>query len=60
MAVDLLAALQGERPFPVTPRESLEAGLTVLAVDEAAATGRMVDCASMWAEFDEALTPSAG
>ena len=60
MAVDLLAALQGARPFPVTPRDSLEAGLTVLAIDEAAATGRMVDCAPMWAEFDEALTPSAG
>src|SRR5205085_2543002 len=33
MAVDLLAALDGERPFPVTPRDSLEAGLTVMAID---------------------------
>jgi predicted dehydrogenase len=56
MAVDLLAALEGERTFPVTPRDSLEAGLTVMAIDEAAATGRMVDCAPMWARFDESWT----
>ena len=55
MAIDLLAALEGERPFPVTPRDSLEAGLTVMAMDEAAATGRMVDCAPMWAAFDTAM-----
>ena len=55
MALDLLAALEGERPFPVTPRDSLEAGLTVMAIDEAAATGQMVDCAPMWATLDEAL-----
>jgi predicted dehydrogenase len=54
MAVDLLAALDGERPFPVTPRDSLEAGLTVMAIDEAAATGKMVDCAPMWARLDAA------
>ena len=60
MAIDLLATIEGERPFPVTPRDSLEAGLTVMAIDEAAATGRMIDCAPMWAEFDEALAPSAG
>jgi len=55
MAIDLLAALEGERPFPVTPRDSLEAGLTVMAMDEAAATRRMVDCAPMWASFDTAM-----
>ena len=60
MAIDLLAALEGDRAFPVTPRDSLEAGLTVLAIDEAAATGRMIDCAPMWAAFDEAVRPSAG
>ena len=59
MAVDLLAALTGERPFPVTPRDSLEAGLTVMAMDESAAIGGMVDCAPMWARLDEALAPSA-
>ncbi len=55
MAIDLLAALEGERAFPVTPRDSLEAGLTVMAIDEAAATGQMVDCRPMWAAFDEAM-----
>ena len=55
MAVDLLAALEGERPFPVTPRDSLEAGLTVMAIDEAAASGGMVDCAPIWGRLDEAL-----
>ena len=61
MAIDLLAALEGERPFPVTPRDSLEAGLTVMAIDEAAATGTMVDCAPMWNRFDAAMAgpPSA-
>ena len=54
MAIDLLAALEGERAFPVTPRDSLEAGLTVMAIDEAAATGRMVDLAPMWAALDGA------
>ena len=55
MAVDLLAALQGERAFPVTPRDSLEAGLTVMAIDEAAATGAMIDCAPTWARLDSAM-----
>ena len=55
MAVDLLAALEGERAFPVTPRDSLEAGLTVMAIDEAAATGAMVDCGPMWARLDSAM-----
>jgi predicted dehydrogenase len=54
MAIDLLAALEGERAFPVTPLDSLEAGLTVMAIDEAAATGRMVDCAPMWEALDAA------
>ncbi|HVM99808.1 MAG TPA: Gfo/Idh/MocA family oxidoreductase [Caulobacteraceae bacterium] len=54
MAVDLLAALDAERPFPVTPWDSLEAGLTVMAIDRAMAEGQVIDCAPMWAEFDEA------
>lgn len=59
MAVDLLAALRGERTFPVTPGESLEAGLTVMAIDKAMAEGRVVDCASMWERYDEAGLPSS-
>ena len=54
MALDLLVTLDGGRTFPVTPRESMEAGLTVMAIDEAAASGEAVDCAPMWAAFDEA------
>jgi len=54
MAVDLLAALDGERPFPVTPWESLEAGLTVMAIDRAMDERRLVDCAPMWAAYDAA------
>jgi predicted dehydrogenase len=45
MALDLKATLEEGRPFPVTPRESMEAGLTVMAMDEAAARGETVDCA---------------
>jgi hypothetical protein len=59
MALDLLAALDGGRAFPVTPSESMEAGLTVMAMDEAAASGETVDCAPMWAQFDEAARPPA-
>jgi predicted dehydrogenase len=55
MAADLLEALEGRVAFPVTPRDSLEAGLTVMAIDEAAATGEVVNCAPMWAKLDEAL-----
>jgi predicted dehydrogenase len=55
MALDLLEALEGRAKFPVTPRDSLEAGLTVMAIDEAAATGQVVDCAPMWAKLDQAL-----
>jgi predicted dehydrogenase len=54
MAMDLLATLEGGAPFPVTPRDSMEAGLTVMAIDEAAARGEVVDCAPMWARYDGA------
>ena len=57
MARDLLAALRGESAFRVSPWESLEAGLTVMAVDRAMALGEMVDCRPMWAEYDAARAP---
>jgi predicted dehydrogenase len=59
MAIDLLAALDGERPFPVTPRDSLEAGLTVMAIDDAAARGEVVDMAPIWRALDERLKTPA-
>ena len=55
MARDLRAALEGRAAFPVTARESLEAGLTVMAVDRAMRESRVVDCAPMWADYDRAL-----
>jgi predicted dehydrogenase len=59
MALDLKASLEEGSAFPVTPRESMEAGLTVIAMDEAAARGEAVDCGPMWAEFDAALAVTA-
>jgi predicted dehydrogenase len=55
MAIDLLAALDGEKRFPVTPRDSLEAGLTVMAMDEAAERNEVVDMTATWRRLDEAL-----
>jgi predicted dehydrogenase len=54
MARDLLAALEGRAAFPVTPFESMEAGLTVMAIDEALDRGEMIDCGPMWARYDAA------
>jgi predicted dehydrogenase len=56
MARDLLAALRGEGAFRVSPWESMEAGLTVMAIDRAMALGEMLDCRPMWAEYDAART----
>jgi predicted dehydrogenase len=59
MAADLLAALEGRAPFPVTPNDSLEAGLTVMAIDTAMQDGCTIDCAGMWLAYDEACTAGA-
>ena len=56
MALDLLAALEGRAAFPVTPWDSLEAGLTVMAIDRAMDEGQIIDCAPMWAKLDAART----
>jgi predicted dehydrogenase len=58
MARDLLEALEGRAAFPVTPAESMEAGLTVMAIDRAMREGSVVDCAKMWAEYDAASAPA--
>lgn len=55
MARDLLDALEGRAKFPVTPLESMEAGLSVMAVDRAMREGAVIDCASMWADYDLAV-----
>ncbi len=54
MAADLRAALNGERAFPVTPQDSMEAGLTVMAIDRAMQQRQVVDCAPLWAAYDAA------
>ncbi len=54
MARDLLAALEGRAAFPVSPYESMEAGLTVMAVDRAMEERQVVDCGPMWARYDAA------
>ena len=60
MARDLLASLEDGAAFPVTPFDSLEAGLTVMAIDEAMASGEVLDCRPMWArDYDAASDFSA-
>jgi len=59
MALDLAAALDGLAPFPVTPWDSLVAGLTVMAIDRAMETREVVDCAPIWAAYDEARGATA-
>lgn len=55
MARDLLASLRDGAAFPVTPFESLEAGLTVMAIDEAMQSGEVLDCRPMWGRYEAAL-----
>ena len=54
MALDLRAALDGQAAFPVTPYDSLEAGLTVMAIDRAMDERQLIDCAPMWDAYDKA------
>ena len=54
MATDLRASLEAGAAFPVTPGDSMEAGLTVMALDRAMDEGAVIDCAPMWAAYDEA------
>jgi predicted dehydrogenase len=58
MAVDLKASLEQGAAFPVSAWDSLEAGLTVMAIDEAASLGEVVACAPMWERFDAARAAS--
>lgn len=59
MALDLLAALEGRAAFPVTPDDSLVAGLTVMAVDQAMEARQVVDCGPIWAAYDAARATPA-
>ena len=55
MAADLAATWLEGVPFPVTAREALEAGLTVMAADRAATTGSVVDLDPLWSRLDALL-----
>ena len=57
MARDLLVSLESGATFPVTPYDSMEAGLTVMAIDRAMHTKTVVDCAPLWADYDAACGP---
>ena len=59
MALDLKATLEDGARFPVTPGDSLVAGLTVMAIDQAMDQGQVVDCTPMWARYDAALDGAA-
>jgi predicted dehydrogenase len=59
MARDLLASLAQGAAFPVTPFDSLEAGLTVMAIDEAMESGEMLDCRPMWGRYDAAVSSAS-
>lgn len=54
MAHDLVDALEERAAFPVTVMESLVAGLTVMAIDQAHASRSVVDCGPIWRELDAA------
>ena len=52
MARQLAAHMMDGKPFPVTAYDALVAGLSVMAVDQAAQTGEVVDCAPWWRRLD--------
>jgi hypothetical protein len=52
MAFDLLATLRDGCKFPVAPQAALEAGLTVMAIDQAADSGAVVDMRDWWRQLD--------
>jgi len=54
MAKDLLDSLEGRSVFPVTAHDSMEAGLSVMAIDRAMRERALIDCTSMWEDYDAA------
>lgn len=55
MGKDLAVTLLDGRPFPVSARASLEAGLLCMAIDLAQREGRVVDLVPWWEALDGAL-----
>jgi predicted dehydrogenase len=54
MATDLLNTFETGAKFPVTVEDSMEAGLTVMAIDRAQERAETIDCRDMWSAYDEA------
>ena len=53
MVADIVAHLNGTKPdLPVSVVDALEAGIAALAVDQARASGQVVQLADTWAQFD--------
>lgn len=53
MALAVSAWVKGESSFHQTTREAIEAGLTTLMIDEAAATGETIGTSPTWDALDE-------
>ena len=53
MIADIVGFLRGEiQSLPVGIVDALEAGIAALALDEALASGQVVDLTPVWARFD--------
>lgn len=55
MGRDLAAHLLTGAPFPVRVVDAMVAGLTVMAIDRAMETGRVVDCTPLWDRLEREL-----
>jgi predicted dehydrogenase len=59
MVRDIIAHLFDGAAFPVGAYQAMVAGLTVMAIDRAAADGTVVDCAPLWRKLDGLYGPAA-
>lgn len=55
MGRDLAAHLRDGAPFRSNVYDAMVAGLTVMAIDRAMASGTVVDCTGLWTELHQAL-----
>lgn len=52
MARAIVSWVEGDSTFRQTTKEAIEAGLTVMMIDEAAATGQAINTSSTWEALD--------
>lgn len=57
MAADVLAHVKDGVPLPVSVIDAMEAGLLIMAIDEARKTKKVVEMEPLWKKFDECLKP---